>query len=472
VDNKPFCDKEVAVIAAIDHRSPSTEEIREAIRRAPLLAIRPLLSDEQILDACRRCRHKFRDRRFGPVVTVLHMLAQGLAREESFASTWQELFTPLIAEFPGLVLDDKDESGLTHARGRLPRRVMDYLARQACRQVEELPETLLWGLRPVALDSSVVSMPDEEPLQRHFGTHRGGAGRCRYPLATFAYLLSVGTSLIRDWRMGPLDEGEIKTASPLLGSLTTEDLLLADRRFAGAPFLAKLRQRGVHFLMRKHQRLQAEKLPVLKRLGRKDFITELTIWPGAKREDPTLPQQVPVRLFWATWRPPGGAELGEWFVTSLEDPRKYRKAKLARLYHERWRIETSYLEFKQVFHSDVLRSKTVDNIYKEFAAHILAYQLTRRLIVQAAAKHAKEPTEISFLGAARWVVRFSHHMAAVPSARWPGLFERLLDAIAACPIDVRPGRVEPRMISREVKHYPMRRTSRKQWREQERASRT
>jgi hypothetical protein len=63
----------------------------------------------------------------------------------------------------------------------------------------------------------------------------------------------------------------------------------------------------------------------------------------------------------------------------------------------------------------VLRSKTVDNIEKEFEAHVLAYQLVRRLMAAAAEKHDAKPTQISFLNAARAVVRFSHHMAAAPT---------------------------------------------------------
>lgn len=445
---------------------PSAEEIRDAIRQAPLVAIRELLPDRRILEACQRAHYRFRERRFGPVVTVLHFLAQGIAREESFASTWQELFTPLIAEFPDLPLDDKDDSGLTHARGRLPRQVMVELAQESCRQGGRLPVSKVWGLRPVALDCSTVSMPDEKSLHEHFGTNRSKGGRSRYPLATFACLLSVGTSLICDWRLGPLDPGEVKTVAPLLSNLGAENLLLADRRFAGAPFLAKVKQRECQFLMRKHQALKVEKLPVLQRLGRDDFITELTVRAQTRKNDPSLPEKVRVRIFKATWKTETGEKLSDWFVTSLEDARKYKKAKLARLYHRRWQIETSFLEFKQVFHADVLRSKVVDNIYKEFSAHILAYQLTRQLMVQAAVKHGKQPTRLSFVNAARWIMHFSHLMAAAPTGSLPDLFQRLLDAIASCPIDVRPGRLEPRMLSREVKHYPMRRIDRAEWRAQ------
>ena len=141
---------------------------------------------------------------------------------------------------------------------------------------------------------------------------------------------------------------------------------------------------------------------MIERLGNNDFVTEIPVRKVARKRDPGLPQKVRVRIFEAIWNSPAGEKIDEWFVTSLEDARGYKKKALANLYHKRWRVETSYLEFKRLFHADVLRSKTVDNIYKEFAAHILAYQLVRLLILAAANKHGKKPTEISFINAVRW----------------------------------------------------------------------
>jgi hypothetical protein len=218
--------------------------------------------------------------------------------------------------------------------------------------------------------------------------------------------------------------------------------------------------------MRKNARLIVERLAVVRRLGRDDFITDLPMSKPARRQDPTLPQSVPVRIFRATWTTPAGEIISEWFVTSLLDAKRFKRRTLAELYHQRWRIESSYLEFKHTFHADVLRSKTVANVEKEFAAHVLAYQLVRRLIVAAAVKHDRKPTEISLLGAARLVVRFSHHMAAAPASALPIYYERLLDAIAANEVDVRPGRLEPRALTREWKHYPHLRMTRSAWRNQ------
>lgn len=449
----------------IVNRLATDEEIRSMLRESPLGPLREMLPDAAILQACRDAGYTFRRRLYGPVVTVLHYLAQAIQREQSFAATWQELWAPLAADFPEVAKVAPAPSALTHARSRLPTRVLKALAARVIRETEPVPRP--WrGRRLLALDGTTVSMPREPALFDHYGVHRVRTTTVRYPLARFCSLLGVGASTLVAYRFGPFTTSEMAMATEMLGSVGPGDLVLADRNFAGSPMLARLLARGTDFLMRKNARLIVERLPVVRRLGRDGFLVDLPVSKPARRKDPTLPETVRIRIFRATWTAPSGEGLTEWFVTSLLDPKRFKKRTLARLYHERWRAETGYLEFKQTFHADVLRSKTVENVEKEFAAHVLAYQLVRRLMAAAARKHQKKPTEISFLGAARLVVHFSHRMAAAPAWALPIYYDRLLDAIAAAQIDVRPGRVEPRALTREWKHYPHLRTSRAAWRRQ------
>lgn len=447
----------------IDHRSVSLEEIRTRLREAPLAALREMLPDDVIHDACRDHSYSWRRRMYGPVVTVMHYLAQAIQREVSFAATWQELWAPLAAEFPGVAEAGAGHSALTQARARLPRGMMRSLAERACREGASAPAT--WkGFRLRAIDGTTVSMSNGPGLARHFGRHNTKHGKTKYPLARFVSLLDLGQCTISGWEFGPHRKGEATCASSLVELLAPGDLTLLDRNLTGSPTLARIRARNAQFLGRKNARLDPEKVKVVDRLGRDDFIVELPVNRPARKRDASLPGTVRARLFKATWKSPTGERVTEWFVTSLMDAKVYTRRKLAVLYHERWRIETSYLEFKQTFHADVLRSKTVDNIYKEFSSHVLAYQLVRRLMVAAAEKHGTRPTNLSFLNAARWTVSFSHVMSSARTEDMPLLYERLLDAIAASKVDVRPGRVEPRALTRERKHYPHLRESRSAWR--------
>ena len=62
-------------------------------RLGQLTALREMLPDEKVLEACRSCGYEYRERLYGPVVTVFHFLLQAVQREESFAGTWQEMWS-------------------------------------------------------------------------------------------------------------------------------------------------------------------------------------------------------------------------------------------------------------------------------------------------------------------------------------------------------------------------------------------
>ena len=72
---------------------------------------------------------------------------------------------------------------------------------------------------------------------------------------------------------------------------------------------------------------------------------------------------------------------------------------LADLYRARWNAELDLRSCKQTMQMDILRCKTPELVRKEIWTHILAYNLIRTIIAQAAAKYSVEPKTISFKGA-------------------------------------------------------------------------
>ena len=105
---------------------------------------------------------------------------------------------------------------------------------------------------------------------------------------------------------------------------------------------------------------------------------------------------------------------------------------------------------------DVLRCKTPELVRKELWTHILAYNLIRTIIAQAATKHGIEPRTISFKGAVQSLEAFQPVIALQGdrgSAFRKILYEHLLDAIANHRVADRPDRYEPRLRKRRPKHY-------------------
>ena len=105
---------------------------------------------------------------------------------------------------------------------------------------------------------------------------------------------------------------------------------------------------------------------------------------------------------------------------------------------------------------DVLRCKKPELVRKELWAHILAYNLIRTVMAQAAAKHGLEPRSISFKGEVQTLEAFQPVIALQGQQNAVlrnALFQHLLEAVASHRVADRPDRVEPRRKKRRPKPY-------------------
>src|SRR4029078_3580515 len=141
-------------------------------------------------------------------------------------------------------------------------------------------------------------------------------------------------------------------------------------------------------------------------------------------------------------------------VTTLLDAEEVSASDLAELYRARWNAELDLRSLKQTIQMDILRCKTPELVRKEIWTHILAYNLIRTIIAQAAAKHSVEPRTISFKGAIQILEAFQPLIATqgdcVSTRRF---YDRLLDAVIPHRVADRPDRFEPRQRKRRQKKY-------------------
>jgi hypothetical protein len=143
-------------------------------------------------------------------------------------------------------------------------------------------------------------------------------------------------------------------------------------------------------------------------------------------------------------------------ATTLLDPVAYPPAALAELYRERWNAELDLRSIKQTLQMDVLRCKTPELVRKELWTHILAYNLIRTVLAQAAHKHDLLPRCLSFKGALRTLEAFQPMIALQAehdTAHRLRLYHHLLDAIATHEVADRPNRYEPRMKKRHMRKF-------------------
>jgi len=176
-----------------------------------------------------------------------------------------------------------------------------------------------------------------------------------------------------------------------------------------------------------------------------------------------------VRIIEYTFTDPALPHYGEMhrLVTTLLDAESYSREEIAKLYRCRWDAEINLRSLKTMMHMDVLRCQTPEMVRKEIWAHLLAYNLIRTVIAQAAAKHGKHPRNISFTRAMRTLEAFRPTIAQTTTKQLPTLYEQMLQAIASHAIGNRPDRLEPRQRKRRPKPYKLMTKPRNQARKQE-----
>jgi len=85
--------------------------------------------------------------------------------------------------------------------------------------------------------------------------------------------------------------------------------------------------------------------------------------------------------------------------------------------------------------------------------HLLAYNLIRKLMAQAAALVGVCPRDISFTGTLQTLVIFAAAGWSCPE-RSKELYAAILRAVATHRVNDRPDRVEPRAVKRRPKRRP------------------
>lgn len=145
-------------------------------------------------------------------------------------------------------------------------------------------------------------------------------------------------------------------------------------------------------------------------------------------------------------------------ATTLLDAHRYPASALVTLYHERWEIETCYLELKaSILGGRVLRARTPAGIAQEVYALLTCYQILRIAITDAATTAGGvDPDRGSFtvaLQAARdLLTQAAGVIAETVIDLIGGIGQRVLDNL----LPERRLRVSPRIVKRAISKYQAR----------------
>ena len=449
----------------IDTITKNSEKISDKIEEITLNSVRKVLPDPAIEQACNVLSYKYRRRVITPIVAVLHMILAAIWPEESFAASWQVLWASVASRYGQVAGKSPSLGSVAKARARLPielwKKLFEWISQRAQILSEQFDK---WrGLRVILLDGTCISMPDVPQLFREFGTPTGFHGKCKYPLARLVTLCIANTMTVLDYVLGGYNQDENAIAHRILTNLKKGDLLLADRHFAAAHFYFYYRSLGLEFLTRAHQCLKISRIKHITSYSQHDFLGWLKINKNYRQKDPELPEKIMVRFIRTMVRVRGERKV-VWLVSSLLDDKLYPAGEIVELYGKRWRIETLFREVKINLSADALRSRTTEGVCKEVAARVVAINVVRTIMFEAAIENGVDPIRISFVHTVRAIVMFAPALASEPIWKLPEIYKAMLAEIAAHLVPERLGRNEPRAVRRQRQHYPSLKTTREQWR--------
>lgn len=432
-----------------------------------------VLPAEVVIASLQTLGVRFYDSLYNPVTVLWLFLSQVIHANPTLAVAVEGFLAWRLGQ--GLPPCSSDTGAYAKARQRLPEALLAQLTRHTGREAERAaPCEWRWLGRVVKLfDGSSVSMPDTPENQAAFPQSRAQTPGVGFPLARIGVLFSFSVGTVLELglrRFAGKFQSELAMLREMLPQLDPEDVLLSDSYLCSFMEIALLVRRGVDYVGQMHGGRNVD-FRRGQQLGPDDHLVE---WTKPRRpewmspeEYATIPETLTIREFRYQVVRPGYRTKTIIVATTLLDPEKYSRAEIAELYRLRWDAEINLRSLKTMMHMDVLRGQTPDMVRKEIWAHLLAYNLIRTVIAQAAAKHGKHPRQISFTRAMRTLESFRPTIAFTPATHLESLYEHLLTVIASHEIGNRPNRLEPRQRKRRPKPYKLMTKPRNQARKQE-----
>jgi hypothetical protein len=438
------------------HRSHSAvsrqqRRIRSEVQGSDSYAFFNLLTGENLLDDVEALLPAHRERLFPPTETLSMFLAQALSSDGSCRQAVDDAAVKRLVA--GLPVCSTNTASYCAARARLPQAMLKTLTRRTAEvMARDTPDWWLWRGRRVRLaDGATVTLADTEANQAEYPQPSGQRAGLGFPILRMVTLICLASGAVLDAATGAgkgKGGDEQTLLREMLDHLSEDDILLGDAFYPTYFLLCELVRGGVDGVFEQYgARKRSTDFTLGKQLGARDH---LVTWTRPQRPDWMSPEeyeQVPetltVREFYAG---------GKIMVTTFLCPKDAPKAILKALYQRRWSVELDLRNIKTTLGMEHLRCMTPEMALKELWVYLLAYNLIRLLMAQAAFLADQIPRQLSFKHAVQiwnaWQQRAGGACDGVS-------MQRLLVLIAQPRVGLRPGRIEPRARKRRPKNYPL-----------------
>ena len=443
--------------------TPSFQTTLRTFAQAPDLPASALLTEQHIRTACDELGVDFATAEhhvWTPALTLWTFLTQCISDSKSCAAAVARALVLRVSL--GLSPCSEATGAYCKARAKLPTALLSRLATQLGDDLErQAAKDWQWKGRRVLLgDGTTLSGPDTRANQAAYPQPKSQKRGLGFPLIRMVVLLGFATGALVGAAIGPWkgkEAGEMALLRELLPRFRPGDVFVADRAYCSYWLCAALQARGVDVAIRLHQSRHYD-FGIGRRLGADDHVVT---WARPARpawmDKPTYhatPKSLTIREARFRVDRPGYRTREIVVATTLSDATAYPREDIAALYHHRWRVELSIRDIKQTLGMDVLRGKTPEMLRREIWCHLLAYNLVRQVIAQAAGVRDRSPRQISVAGAKQLLEAFRVALSTGDGASWDQGVAALFHAVGGRRVGGRPDRCEPREVKRRPKVYP------------------
>lgn len=369
-------------------------------------AIQTAIAPEAINQALEKsdCFEK-RQRKLPASLVVCLVIAMSLWSSDSMETVLKNLVNGLNREWTksGQYWKTPNSSSITIARQKLGCQVMSRLFESIVRPLatSETPEAFLGGLRVMAVDGTVLDVPDSKANARVFGYPGSRKGtRAAFPKVRVVLLIEAGTHLITDALMCPYRIGERVRALKLLRSVTESMLLMWDRGLHSYRMVNATLAQGCQYLGRVPAHV---KFPAHKVLDDGSYLSWINPDRKSKKKGLT---KIQVRVIEYTIETDGELKTYR-LITSLMDMALFPALLLAQQYHQRWEIENTIDELKThlLGRKTPIRSLKPREVVQEIYGWLLGHYAIRSLMLQAAQTAGISPLRLGFTGTLKVIRR-------------------------------------------------------------------
>lgn len=345
--------------------------------------------------------------------------------------------------------------GYCQARQHLPtllvsRSMDEILERLRTRMLESGPQLCQ---RVYLLDGSSLQLEHEPELVRAYPPASNQHGKSHWPVMRIVVLHDLETGLAERPYWGPLNGrkavSEQALAERAIAHVPAGSVIVGDRNFGIFATAYHTQQTGHQSVVRLTA-VRAKRLlgGPIGREGDYPVCWRASRWDGRKkgqRQSPRWPPDAAIEGRLIAWRV-GRGKHKQWLY--LFTTTALPAADVVALYGRRWRIETDLRSLKQTVRLHRLSAHSADMMEKELLVAVMAYNLVRAIMFQAAQRAQIDPRQLSFTYACNFVLdSYPEILAARTAKQQQHKLDQLFDWVSRCRL---PRRTKRRSYPREV----------------------